>query len=147
MELKGQYTFDAPLARVWERLMDPDTIAACAPGCQRFEAIGEDQYRVVVTAGVAAISGTFEGVVSIADKQPESSYSLNFNGRGAPGFAQGKATITLAPQDSAVVIDVAATVTVGGLVAQVGQRLLGATARMMMDRFFKCLQTKISPPA
>jgi carbon monoxide dehydrogenase subunit G len=33
---------------------------------------------------------------------------------------------------------------VGGPVAQVGQRLLGATARMMMDRFFKCLQTKVT---
>jgi carbon monoxide dehydrogenase subunit G len=35
-------------------------------------------------------------------------------------------------------------ITVGGLVAQVGQRLLGATARMMIDRFFKCLQAKIT---
>ena len=40
-------------------------------------------------------------------------------------------------------VDVAGNVTVGGLVAQVGQRLLGATAQMMMDRFFKCLQDKI----
>ena len=147
MELKGQYIFDASVAHVWERLMDPATIAACIPGCQRFEPIGDDQYQVVLKAGVAAVSGSFEGTVSIADKQPESSYALVVNGRGAPGFVQGKTTIALANRDSRVVVDVAGNVTVGGLIAQVGQRLLGVTARMMMDKFFKCLQTKITPEA
>jgi uncharacterized protein len=144
MELKAQYTFDAPIARVWDRLMDPAIIAACLPGCQRFEPIGSDRYQVVVTAGVAAITGTFEGTVSIADKQPETSYRLIVEGRGRPGFANGESTITLTPHDTGVVVDVAGVVTIGGLVAQVGQRLLGATARMMMDRFFTCLKAKVA---
>jgi carbon monoxide dehydrogenase subunit G len=33
---------------------------------------------------------------------------------------------------------------VGGLVAQVGQRLLGATAKLMMDKFFGCLREKMT---
>ena len=146
MDLKAQYTFNAPLTRVWQQLMDPATIAACLPGCQRFDPIGEDRYQVVLTAGVAAVSGTFEGTVTIADKQPETSYRLLVEGKGRPGFANGESTITLAAAESGVVVDVAGTMTVGGLVAQVGQRLLGATARMMMDRFFNCLREKIEPP-
>ena len=143
MELKAQYVFDAPIGRVWSRLMDPATVAACLPGCQRFEPIGDDRYQVVLTAGVAAITGTFEGTVAIADKQPETSYRLIIQGRGHPGFANGESTVRLTPSDTGVVVDVAGVVTIGGLVAQVGQRLIGATARMMMDRFFKCLQAKI----
>ncbi|HEV3061425.1 MAG TPA: carbon monoxide dehydrogenase subunit G [Vicinamibacterales bacterium] len=144
MELKAQYVFDAPVERVWGRLMDPATIAASLPGCKRFESIGEDRYRVVLTAGVAAIVGTFEGTVSIADKRPETFYRLVVEGKGRPGFANGESTITLTPSESGVVVEVAGVVMVGGPVAQVGQRLLGATARMMMDRFFKCLQTKVA---
>jgi carbon monoxide dehydrogenase subunit G len=143
MELKAQYVFDAPADRVWERLMDPATISGCLPGCQRFDPLGDDRYQVVMTAGVAAVTGTFEGIVAIADKQPSSSYRLVVEGKGRPGFAKGDALITLTPLDSRTAVDVAGSVTVGGLVAQVGQRLLGATARMMMDRFFKCLQDKI----
>ena len=143
MDLKSQYSFRAPVARVWERLMDPATIAACLPGCERFEPAGEDRYNVVLSAGVAAVTGTFEGTVTIADKVPQQSYRLVVDGKGRPGFANGESRITLTPADDAVIVDVAGTVTVGGPVAQVGQRLLGATARMMMDRFFKCLQTKI----
>ncbi len=143
MDLKGQYTFNAPRARVWKQLMDPAIIAACLPGCQRFEPLGEDRYQVVVNAGVAAITGTFEGTVALVDQQPESSYRLVVEGRGRPGFASGDATVTLTPRATDVVVDVAGTMTVGGLVAQVGQRLISTTARMMMDRFFKCLQSRM----
>jgi carbon monoxide dehydrogenase subunit G len=143
MNLKAQYSFDAPVARVWDLLMDPQAIASCLPGCQEFKSVGDDRYRVVVTAGVAAITGSFSGTVAIVDKHPHVSYRLLVEGNGVPGFAKGESVITLMPGDGAVVVDVAATMTVGGLVAQVGQRLLGATARMMMDRFFRCLQSKV----
>ena len=123
-----------------------NTLAACLPGCQRFEPIGEDRYSVVLTAGVAAVSGTFEGTVTIVDKQPESSYRLIVEGRGRPGFANGESAIVLTAAGAGVLVDVTAVMTVGGLVAQVGQRLLGTTARLMMDRFFKCLQARIAEP-
>lgn len=144
MELKSQYVFDAPADRVWERLMDPATISSCLPGCQRFDPLGDDRYQVVLTAGVAAITGTFEGTVAIADKQPTTSYRLVVNGKGRPGFANGDAVITLSAREGATSVDVAGNVTVGGLVAQVGQRLLGATAKLMMDKFFGCLREKMT---
>ena len=143
MELKAHYVFDAPVERVWDGLMDPTRLAACLPGCQRFEPEGDDRYRVRLTAGVAAITGTFEGTVSITDKDPQRSYRLLVEGRGRPGFVNGESTITLSPSDAGVVVTVNANMTIGGLIAQVGQRLLHPTAHMMMDRFFKCLQSKI----
>jgi carbon monoxide dehydrogenase subunit G len=144
MDLSAQYQFSAPAARVWDLLMDPQAIASCLPGCQTFEPTGEDRYRVVLTAGVAAITGTFEGTVAITDKVPGQSYRLLIEGKGRPGFVQGSSSVALASHDQGVVVDVAGSVQVGGLVAQVGQRLLGATARMMMDRFFNCLQRKLA---
>jgi carbon monoxide dehydrogenase subunit G len=42
-----------------------------------------------------------------------------------------------------VIVQVAGSLQVGGMVAQVGQRLLGATAKMMMDRFFGCMQLRL----
>lgn len=143
MELKGQYAFDAPIDVVWERLMDPSTIASCLPGCQRFDPLGGDRYQVVLTAGVAAITGTFEGTVAIADKRPVESYRLIVEGKGRPGFANGEAAISLTSHEAGTTVDVVGNVAVGGLVAQVGQRLLGATAKLMMDKFFKCLNEKV----
>jgi uncharacterized protein len=144
MELKAQYAFDAPADRVWEGLMDPAIIASCLPGCQRFEPLGDDRYKVVLTAGVAAITGTFEGTVAIADKHATQSYRLIVEGKGRPGFANGDAAISLTPREAGTTVDVVGNVAVGGLVAQVGQRLLGATAKLMMDKFFKCLNEKVA---
>jgi uncharacterized protein len=143
MELKATYSFSISPAQLWESLMDPEVIASCLPGCQKFEAIGEDEYRVVMNAAVAAIGGSFGGTVRIADKQPPLSYRLFVDGSGSPGFAKGESIVTLRETPSGADVDVNATVTIGGLVAQVGQRLLGVTGKMMMDRFFNCLKSKI----
>ena len=143
MELKATYSFAIAPAQLWDSLMDPDVIASCLPGCQKFEPIGEDEYRVLMHAAVAAIGGSFGGTVRIADKQPPQSYRLIVDGSGSPGFAKGESLITLRETPSGADVDVNATITVGGLVAQVGQRLLGVTGKMMMDRFFNCLKSKI----
>jgi carbon monoxide dehydrogenase subunit G len=143
VELKAQYTFDAPPEEVWIRLMDPTIIASCLPGCQTFEPAGDNSYRVIITAGIATITGSFTGTVTLADQQPPSSYRLIVDGSGRPGFARGEAHITLTPVEPGTTVNVDGTMTVGGLVAQVGQRLVGAAASAMMDRFFKCLQTKV----
>src|SRR5262249_55025311 len=102
----------------------------------------EDEYRVVMHAAVAAIGGLFGGTVRVADKQPPQSYRLVVGGSGSPGFAKGGAVVTLRETAAGGDVDVKAPITVGGLVAQVGQRLLGVTGKMMMDRFFNCLKSR-----
>ena len=143
MELNAQYKFLGAVTRVWDLLMDPLAISSCLPGCEAFEPLGGDRYRVVLNAGVAAITGSFEGTVEMADKTPPVSYRLTVEGRGRPGFVKGGATITLVDDEGGVTVHVAGVAQVGGLIAQVGQRLLGATVRMMMDRFFGCLQSRL----
>jgi carbon monoxide dehydrogenase subunit G len=41
------------------------------------------------------------------------------------------------------IVDVRATVQAGGAIARVGQRLMGSVSKMMLDRFFACLQSKL----
>ena len=143
MDLNGTYTFDAPPARVWDLLMDPAIISACIPGCQGMEPQGGDRYKVKVTVAIAAITGGYEGTVVISDKVPPSSYRLTVEGQGKPGFAKGNSHITLRADGEKTVVDVTGTVQTGGPIARVGQRLIGGVSKMMLDRFFACLQGKV----
>ena len=143
MELNGSYTFDAPPARVWDLLMDPAVISSCVPGCDTFEADGEDRYKVKLTVGIAAITGAYEGVVAITDKVAPTSYRLLVEGQGKPGFAKGSSAITLRVDGEKTIVDVSGTVQTGGPIARVGQRLIGGVSKMMLDRFFACLQGKV----
>lgn len=143
MDITGSYTFNAPPARVWALLMDPAAISSCIPGCDRFEPDGVDRYKATLTLGLAAITGTYEGTVVITDKTPPSSYRLNVEGEGKAGFVNGNVVITLRAEGATTVVDVNGTVETGGAIARLGQRLIGNVSRMMQDRFFACLQSKI----
>lgn len=144
MDITGTYTFDAPVGRVWDCLMDTAAIAACIPGCETLEPDGEDRYRARLTVALAAISGTYDGTVVISDKIPGASYRLSVEGQGRPGFVKGSAAIALRPEGAATVVDLSGTVQTGGPIARVGQRLISGVSKMMQDRFFACLKKKLA---
>jgi uncharacterized protein len=143
MEISGTYTFNAPPERVWNLLMDPAVLSSCIPGCDRFDPDGDNRYTVTLTVGLAAITGTYSGVVLLVDQVPHSSYRLVVEGQGRPGFVKGSSAIALKPDGDATLVEVTAHVQTGGLIARVGQRMIGGVAKMMMDRFFACLQGKV----
>ena len=144
MEVSATYTFDAPRQRVWELLIDPQVIAGCLPGCEAMEPTGDDTYRAILTIGIAAITGRYEGTVRMSDKDEPAGYTLVVEGKGKPGFVNGSANVSLAEADGGARTSVAVTgrAQVGGTIARVGQRLLGGVSKMMMDRFFACLQER-----
>jgi uncharacterized protein len=143
MDISGSYTFDAPPDRVWALLMDPAVLSSCIPGCEGFQPEGENRYTVTLTVGLAAITGTYTGTVTLADIVPPTSYRLITEGKGRPGFVKGSSAITLRAEGAATIVDVAGSVETGGTIARLGQRLVGGVAKMMMDRFFACLQSKM----
>jgi uncharacterized protein len=144
MDISGSYSFNAQRDRVWDLLMDPDVIASCIPGCDRFEPDGEDRYKLTLTVGLAAITGTYDGTVVLTDKIPQTSYRLVVEGQGRPGFVKGNSAIVLRAEGETTALDVTGTVQTGGAIARVGQRLIGGVAKMMLDRFFACLQAKLT---
>ena len=145
MEISGSYTFNAPADRVWDLLMNAAVLSSCIPGCEKFEPDGEDRYIVTLTVGLAAITGTYRGTIVLIDKIPQTSYRLVVEGQGRPGFVKGSSAIALRADGATTAVDVTGTVQTGGPIARVGQRLIGGVAKMMMDRFFACLQAKLQP--
>ena len=93
-----------------------------------------------LTVGIAAITGSYEGTI-VSDKVPPTSYRLTWKGRAAR-IREGEPSISCAKKEHHIV-DVHGTVQTGGPVARVGQRLIGGVSKMMMDRFFACLQGKV----
>ena len=124
--------------------MDPSAIASCIPGCERLDPDGPDRYKAAITIGMAAITGNYEGTVIISEQVPPASYKLSVEGQGRPGFVKGDATITLRADGTNTIVDVQGTVQTGGTIARLGQRLIGSAAKMMEDRFFACLQSKLA---
>ena len=143
MKVEGSYTFNAPRDKVWQTLLDPKIMAQCMPGCESLNEVAPDQYEAIMKVGVASVKGTYKGKVSIKDKQAPSHYVLSGEGSGGPGFMRGDMAIDLQESNGQTVLKYSTDAQVGGIIASVGQRMLKGVAKMMVDQFFKKMESFI----
>jgi carbon monoxide dehydrogenase subunit G len=136
MKIEGSHDIPAPRPKVWEAFLDPERLRQAIPGCEKLEAAGNDEFTATMKVGVAAVKGTFTGKVKLTDKQPPESYRMAVEGSGGPGFVRGETLITLSEIDGGTRVAYNADVQVGGLIAGVGQRMLGGVSKMLADQFF-----------
>ena len=143
MQIDGSYTFNAPRERVWQVLLDPKIMAQCMPGCESMNETGPDHYEATMKVGIASVKGTYKGKVSIKEKQAPSHYVLSGEGSGGPGFMQGDVSIDLEEKDGRTVLQYSTDAKVGGLIASIGQRMLNGVAKVMVDQFFRKMESFI----
>jgi carbon monoxide dehydrogenase subunit G len=146
MKIEGTHEIPAPRQRVWDAFLDPELLRQAMPGCDKLDAIGDDQYKATMKVGIAAVKGTFEGKVRLSDKKAPDSYRMAVEGSGGPGFVRGEAAIALSDTESGTRVDYTADVQFGGLIAGVGQRLLGGVSKMMADQFFGRMTDLLKTP-
>ncbi len=144
MKMQGTYTLLASIDQVWAFLMDPEEIAKVMPGCEALEETAPDIYRVTLKIGVAAVKGTYTGSVQLLDKTPPTSYRMLIEGSGTPGFVKGDASIVLTAEDNRTVLAYDADTQVGGLIANVGQRMIGGAAKMIIKQSLKKLGEELT---
>lgn len=145
MKISGTNNLSAPVDEVWGAMLDPAVLARCLPGCETLTTTGPDEYAMRVTAGVAAIRGTYDGQVAITDKDGPGSLRMKATGSGAPGTIDATVDVRLAPGDGGgTVLSYDADATVGGTVGGVGQRMLAGVTRKMAGEFFSALDTHIA---
>jgi carbon monoxide dehydrogenase subunit G len=136
MKLEGSYDVSAPRQKVWDAFLDPERLRQAIPGCEKLEALGNDEYKATMKVGVGGVKGTFEGKVRLSDKKPPESYRMSVEGTGGPGFVRGDTLISLSDTAGGTRVAYTADLQVGGLIASVGQRMLGGVSKMMADKFF-----------
>jgi carbon monoxide dehydrogenase subunit G len=139
--IEGTYTLNAPRERVWEVLLDPKVMAQCMPGCESMKEVAPDQFEAVMKVGIASVKGTYKGKVRVKDKKAPAHYVLSGEGQGGPGFMRGDLTVDLEEQDGKTLLKYRVEPQVGGLIAAMGQRMLNGVAKMMVDQFFKKMET------
>lgn len=124
--------------QAWDALNDPEVLKLCIPGCNSLDATDENTYALNVSVKIGPVSAKFNGTIVLSDLNPPASYQLNFEGKGgAAGFGKGNAQVTLTPTEHGCELAYTVHASVGGKIAQLGQRLIDGTAKSMADDFFK----------
>jgi carbon monoxide dehydrogenase subunit G len=148
MEFSGTQTIAAPIETVWAFLFDVNKVAACVPGFQSLEVVGEEEWKAVVAVGVGPVKAKF--TLDVTRPEMHEPDRMVVKGRGkAPGSAvdlNGEMSLT-ALESNQTRMDWKAMVNVSGTIASVGARLLQGTAEKLTGQFFACLKSRLTPEA
>lgn len=137
MQMSGEYRIEAPREAVWAALNDPEVLKQAIPGCEEIEKVSDTELAAKVKVKVGPVSAKFSGTVTLSDLDPPKGYTISGEGKGGPaGFAKGGAKVRLEADGAATILHYDVEARVGGKLAQIGSRLIDATAKKMANDFF-----------
>lgn len=138
MDMQGSRQLAITQQQAWDALNDPQILKACIVGCDKVDPTAENQYAIGMAIKIGPVSAKFAGKILLSDIVAPASYKINFEGQGgAAGFGKGEAAVTLAPNDQGCELAYTVHASVGGKIAQLGQRLIDGVAKSMAEDFFK----------
>ena len=140
MKLEGTNTLAAPVDTVWKTINDPEALRRCTPGLKELKEVAPDTYEATLVIGVAAVTGSYTGKLAITDKRAPTHYIISLEGSGGPGFMKGQGSVDLEAQGEGTLLRWTGDIQIGGLIAGVGQRMLGGIGKMLIGQFFRCLE-------
>jgi hypothetical protein len=137
MDMKGEQLIPATIEEVWAGINDTEVLQRCLPDCEVITRESEYVLNAKMAVKIGPVSAKFSGRVELADVKPPQSCRLVFQGQGGPaGFARGEASVRLQPHEGGTLLQYEAQANVGGKLAQIGSRLVDATAKKLAEQFF-----------
>lgn len=148
LDIGGSEIIQAPVETLWAALNDPIVLTRCVPGCKSMTEIAPDAYKVDMQLRVAAVGGSFEGEIALSDKDAPKRCSIKVSGAGTLGHGNGSARFELTAEGpNATKLTYQGVGEIGGLVAGVGQRILGSVSKHLIGKFFTSLRKEFEVQA
>jgi len=145
MEFSGAVDIPAPRERVFAFVTDPDKVGACGPGVDSIEVLDPTHFKATAKVGVGFITARFVVNLEIAQQEPPDMAVIKAHGQ-APGSAvdaMGRMNLVDGKEPGTTTMLWAAEVSISGMIASVGSRLVEGTANKMIDQAFDCIRAKI----
>ena len=145
MEITGEIRLPATRQEVWDLLNDPAVLQRCIPGCTAIEKRNPTEFFAHITAKVGPVRSSFSTQLTLDDLHPPESYTLTGQGQGkSTGMAKGSVKILLLAEGAETCLQYTSTMKISGKLAQVGSRLMTATVKKWIEKFFIALQELIT---
>lgn len=130
VEIRGDVYLPASPERVRQALSDPKVLQKVLPGCEALEEESPGVFKARLSMGIAAVRGRYEGRLVLGENE------LTVSGQGSAGFVEAHIPYELSTEGEGTRLRYQGEAKVGGLLAGVGQRVLGGVSRVIMDQFW-----------
>ena len=148
MNVSGNFKLNLSQQDTWDALTDIEVLQQAIPGVDSIEEVGPDEYNARMTVGIGIVRGKFSGRVKLSELDEPRSYRMAVTGDGPGGWIKGSGVLSLDEETPGVTrVSVEGDTQVGGLLARVGQRMIGNASNTLMKQFFTGVEKAASKRA
>ena len=147
VELSKTFSIRAPINDVWDFMTDIKRVSTCIPGAQYNESLGDNEHSVMLTVKVGPIKSSYRSEVAI-NSLDESNYTMEIQGRGTDTKGKGGANMEMTGKlidngDGTTGVTGDSMVTIQGMLAQFGSRMIEDVSNQLFVQFTENLRTRL----
>jgi carbon monoxide dehydrogenase subunit G len=146
MLITSEFEVPQPVEKVWEFFGNVAQVAACLPGAELTDDLGDDKYLGKVAIRMGPVKMQFAGNATITERD-DAAKRMVIDAAGADEKGRGQAsmlvTATLASMGAGTKVSVNQDVQLSGAAAQYGRGMISDVTQVLMRQFATNMQTRI----
>ena len=147
VEISKTFSIHASINDVWDFMTDIKSVSTCIPGAQYIESLEDNEHSVMLTVKVGPIKSSYRSEVAIKSLD-ESNYTMEIQGRGTDTKGKGGANMEMTGKlidngDGTTGVTGDSMVTIQGMLAQFGSRMIEDVSNQLFVQFTENLCTKL----
>ncbi len=147
VEISKTFEVNAPPNDVWNFMTDVKRVSTCIPGAEYLEDLGNNKHSVLLVVKVGPIKSKYRGEVYLKNIDEEKQI-IEIEGKGTDVKGKGGANMELngsiiAKEDGSTEVIGDSTVTIQGMLAQFGSRMVEDVSNQLFLQFTKSLSVKL----
>lgn len=146
MLIKNEFEVAQPVDKVWTFFDDIPQVAACLPGAELTDDLGDDKYLGRVAIRMGPVKLMFAGTANITDRD-DAAHRVVVDAAGADEKGRGQAsmlvTATLVSAGKGTKVGVVQDLQLSGAAAQYGRGMISDVTSVLMRDFAANLQARI----
>jgi uncharacterized protein len=147
MLINNSFRVSQPLEKVWTFFDNIPQVAACLPGAELTDDVGNDTYRGRVGIRMGPVKLSFTGTARITERD-DAGHRIVVDATGADEKGRGNAsmgvTAVLVRMAAGTRVDVTQDLQLSGAAAQYGRGMISDVSSVLMDDFAANLQNRIA---
>jgi carbon monoxide dehydrogenase subunit G len=144
--LKNSFDVSQPLDTVWQSFQDIPGVAACLPGAELTDDLGDDRYAGRVGVSMGPVKLRFAGTAEIVERdEPGKRLVIDASGADERGRGQASMMITarLTSAGRGTRVDLDQDLQLSGAAAQYGRGMISDVTAVLMGQFATNMQNRI----
>jgi uncharacterized protein len=147
VRVENNFSVPESIDRVWNLLSDPAKVVTCVPGARLTGKVDDETFTGTISVKVGPSLTEYKGQVHI-DRRDVEAHVIEMTGKGQDVRGKGSASMKMSGRlaalpDGVTEVFTVSEVTVVGLLAQLGGRMIQDVSNVMFKEFVKRFQEQL----